>query len=102
MAKSIAILAMVYYLFITINGLVYVSIIGMNTFFAVLGRISGVVKLDEYSKQDSVSYDENGDSAAHIKVENANYGWGFRLNKVAQGSRIHKLQTQEEDEEDVI
>ena len=51
MAESIAIFAMTYYLFITINGLVFIAIINLSSFSAIMNRISGVLKLEEYSKK---------------------------------------------------
>ena len=50
MAESIALFAMIYYLFITINGLVFLAIINVKSFSAILERIAGVLTLEEYSK----------------------------------------------------
>jgi len=50
MANSVALFAMIFYLFITVNGLVYLAILNVASFIAILGRISSVLTLEEYSK----------------------------------------------------
>ena len=50
MSKSFAILAMVYYLFMTVNQLTYLAVFQLSNFFAILNRISSVLRLEQYDK----------------------------------------------------
>ena len=59
MSKSFAILAMVYYLFVTVNQLTYLAVFQLSNFFAILNRISSVLRLEEYGERDSKPVDKN-------------------------------------------
>ena len=50
MSKSFAILAMVYYLFVTVNQSTYLAVFQLSNFFAILNRISSVLRLEQYDK----------------------------------------------------
>ena len=47
MAKSVATLAMVFYLFVTINQLTYLAVFQLSNFLAILNRIASVLRLEE-------------------------------------------------------
>jgi len=49
MSKSFATLAMVFYLFVTVNQLTYLAVFQFSNFLAILNRISSVLRLEEYS-----------------------------------------------------
>ena len=49
MAKSFSTLAMIYYLFITINQLTYIAVFQLSNFMAILNRIASVLCLEEYN-----------------------------------------------------
>ena len=51
MAKSFAILAMVYYLFVTVNQLAYLAVFQLSNFLAILSRIASVLRLEQYGKR---------------------------------------------------
>ena len=51
MAKSFAILAMVYYLFVTVNQLTYLAVFQLSNFLAILNRISSVLRLEQYGER---------------------------------------------------
>ena len=48
MAQSVATMAMVFYLFVTLNQLAYLAIFELSNYFAVLYRVSSVLRLEEY------------------------------------------------------
>ena len=49
MAKSFATLAMVYFLFVTVNQLTYLAVFQFSNFLAILNRIASVLRLEEVS-----------------------------------------------------
>ena len=51
MAGSVSVLAMIFYLFITVNQLTYVAVFQISNFFAILNRIASVLRLEEYKKK---------------------------------------------------
>lgn len=48
MAMAVPIMALVYYLFITVNCLTFIAIFNINAFSAILRRISRVLALEEF------------------------------------------------------
>ena len=57
MAKSISTLAMVFYLFVTVNQLTYLAVFQMSNFFAILNRISSVLQLENFKVRTQVKED---------------------------------------------
>ena len=51
LAKSVSTMAMVFYLFVTINQLTYLAMFNIANFFAILNRISSVLRLEEFKKR---------------------------------------------------
>jgi len=49
LSRSISTLALIFYLFVTVNQLSYLAIFQLGNFFAVLGRISSVLRLEEFN-----------------------------------------------------
>ena len=54
MAKSAATLAMVFYLFVTINQLTYLAVFQLSNFLAILNRIASVLRLEEIISRNSI------------------------------------------------
>ena len=48
LAKSVSTLAMVFYLFVTINQLTYIAVFQLSNFMAILNRIASILKLEEF------------------------------------------------------
>lgn len=48
LASSTSTLAMIYYLFVTVNQLTYIAVFQMSNFFAILNRISSVLQLENF------------------------------------------------------
>ena len=51
LAKSFSTLAMIYYLFITVNQLTYIAVFQLSNFMAILNRIASVLSLEEYNNR---------------------------------------------------
>ena len=51
LASSTSTLAMVYYLFVTVNQLSYIAVFQMSGFFAILNRIASVIQLENFKQR---------------------------------------------------
>ena len=51
LAGSVSVLAMIFYLFVTVNQLTYIAVFQISNFFAILSRIASVLRLEEYKKK---------------------------------------------------
>jgi ABC-type transport system involved in cytochrome bd biosynthesis fused ATPase/permease subunit len=68
-------LALVYYLFFSVNTLTFALLSTMQTFLAIIDRLGNVLEMDEYKP----SRTEDGIAAnTKIVMENASFSWGFR------------------------
>jgi hypothetical protein len=50
-SNSFSTLAMIFYIFLTVNNLAYFAMTNIQTFFAVLDRMSIVFRMEEYKKE---------------------------------------------------
>jgi len=108
MATSVSTLAMIFYLFVTVNQLTYLAVFQIGNYFAILQRIASVLRLEEYKKtmeDDSQNAGEEPDgpgarpeSAGYIKLENASFNWGFRISQ-SMNKHFQSLNLQEEVED---
>lgn len=73
---SMAMMAMVYYIFISVNMMTYVAMNALATFLACIERMSTVYSLGEYNDQRKEEV-EHKDSK--VKLENCNFSWGFKV-----------------------
>lgn len=77
LGDSFALLAMIYYLFFSVNSLTYYSMNTMNQALAVIYRLSKVFRMEEHVS-------ERGDVVQGqplVHLENMEYAWGFRVNE---------------------
>lgn len=70
-------LAMLYYLFFSVNSMTYYSMNTINQALAVIYRLSEVFRMEEHKKSQSLGRAE-GDEPA-VKLVNAEYVWGYRI-----------------------
>ena len=76
MSESFSMLAVIFYLFYSVNSLTYYSMQTTFTFLGVLTRLSKVFSLDEYKHVGE--RDENvGRDKVCVKLKDASYTWGF-------------------------
>ena len=71
---SFTLLAMIYYLFFSVNALTYQSITTLNYAYVVIYRLSEVFRMEEHQKS-RVEYSIDGQPA--IDINSAEYAWGF-------------------------
>jgi heme/copper-type cytochrome/quinol oxidase subunit 2 len=73
---SMAMMAMVYYIFISVNMMTYVAMNAVATFLATIERMSTVYSLDEYEDQRSVDVEHKD---VKVQMENCDFSWGFKI-----------------------
>ena len=71
-----AMMAMVYYIFISVNMMTYVAMNAVATFLATIERMSTVYSLDEYEDQRSVDVEHKD---VKVQMENCDFSWGFKI-----------------------
>ena len=71
---SISILAMVYFVFFSVNIITYFALTNVQNFLAILERLSYVIEMEEHQ---SLRRSEGDD--VFIKIEKAAFSWGFRV-----------------------
>lgn len=74
--ESMATLAMLFYIFLSVNSLTYMGLTTLQTFLAVLYRISGVLEMSEYdfSRDTEVRKED-----VEVSFEHADISWGFKI-----------------------
>ena len=75
LGDSFALVAMIYYLFFSVNSLTYYSMNTINQALAVIYRLSEVLRLEEHSSERS----EPVQGQPNVQLENMEYAWGFRI-----------------------
>lgn len=76
-AISMSLLAMVFFIFLSVNMMFYYSMTTLLAFLAIVNRISSIFEMEEYASERSL---EGGDKAM-IKFENCDFSWGFRVSE---------------------
>lgn len=101
LSGSVSTLAMVFYLFVTINQLTYIAVFQLFNFLAILERIGSVLRLEDFKKEGDIKDQVNPQaigfesqtqlledgrakplkdiSESHIRLKDASFNWGFRL-----------------------
>jgi len=73
---SMSLMAMIYFVFISVNGMTYYAMSTFQTFLAIVARMSSVFEMEEYQyiRETNVAPDD-------VKVEfiNADITWGFKI-----------------------
>jgi hypothetical protein len=77
-AISMSLLAMVFFIFLSVNMMFYYSMTTLLAFLAIVNRISSIFAMEEYESERKL---EGGDKAM-IKFENCDFSWGFRVSEV--------------------
>lgn len=76
-AISMALLAMVFFIFLSVNMMFYYSMTTLLSFLAIVNRISSIFEMEEYASDRSL---EGGDKSL-IKLEDCDFSWGFRVSE---------------------
>lgn len=72
-----SLLAMVFFIFLSVNMMFYYSMTTLLAFLAIIKRISSVFAMEEYTSERTL---ENGGDAI-VKMENCDFSWGFRVSE---------------------
>ena len=73
---SMAMMAMVYYIFISVNMMTYVSMTAVGTFLATIERMSTVYSLGEYEDLRKIDVKHED---VRIQIEECDFSWGFKI-----------------------
>ena len=65
---------MIYYLFLSVNAMTYYAMTTLQTFSAIILRLSSVFELEENESMRSCEV-----TNPIVKIENANFSWGFKV-----------------------
>lgn len=76
MGGSMALLAMVFYIFLSVNSLTYMAMTTMQTFFAVIYRVSTIFEMSEY---DFIRDTEVAKEDVEVSFDHADITWGFKI-----------------------
>ena len=76
LGDSFTVLAIIYYLFFSVNSLAYYALTTLNQASAVINRLSEVFCMEEYvsTREEQVNLNEPA-----IHIEQGEYAWGFRI-----------------------
>lgn len=80
-SESMTMLAMIYYLFFSVNTLTFALLTTMQTFLAIIDRLGNVLEMDEYVQ----SRTEDGvPENTKIVMKDASFTWGFRAKTLTE------------------
>ena len=76
LGDSFALLAMIYYLFFSVNSLTYYSMTTINQSLAVMYRLSEVFRMEEHKQTRDLKVVPGQPC---VNMQDASYAWGFRI-----------------------
>lgn len=87
MGESVSLLAMVFYIFLSINQMTYMAMVSLQTFMAIIYRISTIFEMEEYQfiRNDSVKKED-----VTVSFEEASLTWGFKVKQDSAGKKDKK------------
>ena len=82
-----SLMAMVYFIFLSVNSLTYYAMTTLQTFLGVIFRLSTVFELEEYQYNRQIDIPK---TEATVQFKNANFTWGFKVKqeKMEEGPRM--------------
>jgi hypothetical protein len=76
MGESMSLLAMIFFIFLSVNTMVYMAMTAFQTFLAVIYRVSTIFEMSEY---ESIRNDNVPKEKAEVTFENVSVTWGFKI-----------------------
>jgi hypothetical protein len=73
---SISLMAMIFFLFYSVNTFVYMGLTTLQTFLGILERIGSVFQLDSYDFKREVDVKPED---VIVKFDNVDVSWGFKV-----------------------
>ena len=76
MGESVSLLAMLFYIFLSINNLTYIAMVSLQTFMAIIYRMSTIFELEEYKfiRDDDVKKED-----VKVVFNQASLTWGYKV-----------------------
>jgi len=70
-----SLMAMIFFIFASVNAMTYYAMTTIQTFLAIVFRLSSVFDMEEYTSQRKAENVKPED--VQVTFENANFTWGF-------------------------
>lgn len=98
-AMSMSLLAMVFFVFLSVNMFFYYAMTTLQAFLAIIRRVSSVFDLEEHASKRSETTG-GGDDQPFIKFDNCDFSWGFRVaeEKATAGEKKDKEESEDKAE----
>jgi len=73
---SMSLMAMIYFIFLSVNSLTYFGMTTLQTFLAIIFRISSIFEMDEFQFTRELEVKEED---VCVEFNNADISWGFKV-----------------------
>ena len=75
-----SVMAMIYFVFVSVNALTYYAMTTIQTFLAIILRLSSIFEMEEFDFKREISV--SGDQVL-VKFVNADLSWGYKVKELA-------------------
>lgn len=73
---SMSLMAMIFFIFAAVNSMTYYAMTTIQSFLAILFRLSSVFEMDEYEFKRNTTVEKDD---VRVKFEGADFSWGYRV-----------------------
>ena len=92
MSVSMSLMAMIFYIFISVNALTYMGLTTLQQFLSCVERMSTVLYMEEFEFTER-NTDVPNKADVHVKFDDADVGWGFRVKQESVEEKAKRLAT---------
>ena len=71
-----SVMAMIFFIFAAVNSMTYYAMNTIQTFLAILFRLSSVFEMEEYEFNRNIDVEKED---VRIKMEGAEFSWGYKV-----------------------
>lgn len=89
MSVSMSLMAMIFYIFISVNAMTYMGLTVMQQFLSATERMSSVFCMEEFEFKREAKCDDKTEVA--VKMTDVDIGWGFRLKQESVEEKTLRL-----------
>ena len=89
----VSMLAMIYFVFFSVNNLTFIGLTNFQNFRAILKRLSSVFEMEEYR----ISRVTDGQGCRSIEAKNCSFSWGFRVKEDQANSKLNRVLIEEQE-----
>jgi ABC-type multidrug transport system fused ATPase/permease subunit len=97
----LSILSVVYFVFFSINTITYFALVNIQSFLAILFRISKVMEMEE--KEPTLMLENGTSDDVSIEFKDASFSWGYRVKENQDKEKIkrqrQRVQVESSDEQ---